>query len=468
MQVIVTAVLMAAAGGLGWGIRGQYGHETGAMIAGVLMGWVVALRFLPGVPVLKMFRTVSMCALGISIGGSMTYGQTLGLTQNAEVIGNWSAFGWGMLGLAIKGGIWFGFAGLFLGLALSQAQMRTRDILVLFVVGGLVYPLGIWLWNSPFDPSRNQLPWLYFSETPAWYPSKESLKPRPECWGGLLLSLVGMTVMLGWRMQTVLAGRLAAWGLLAGAVGFPAGQCVQAYHAWNAEQMAESANAALLSLVNWWNMMEMTFGAVAGGILGLGLCMHRDKFNMAMSATNEPLSTSWETLLLSFHLVLLMASTVMDLPAVELYQQYGLLLVVLPTIGVLGGQLWPFLLPTLIVLLPIVLKTAQHFSDLQAGTGDPIATGWSSWLLLALPTLLMLVFAATAYGWRNKSSSLLLSRWGLASSVIVYFSINFGFFDFPWPWQTWTSRTPSGFIMAAQSAVLLVASWLPAAGSQRR
>jgi len=25
------------AGGLGWGIRGQYGHEAGAMIAGLLV-----------------------------------------------------------------------------------------------------------------------------------------------------------------------------------------------------------------------------------------------------------------------------------------------------------------------------------------------------------------------------------------------------------------------------------------------
>ena len=32
----LTLVLTAAAGGMGWGIRGQYGHETGAMIAGVL------------------------------------------------------------------------------------------------------------------------------------------------------------------------------------------------------------------------------------------------------------------------------------------------------------------------------------------------------------------------------------------------------------------------------------------------
>ena len=36
-QVVVVA---AAAGGMGWGIRGQYGHETGAMMAGLLGGLV--------------------------------------------------------------------------------------------------------------------------------------------------------------------------------------------------------------------------------------------------------------------------------------------------------------------------------------------------------------------------------------------------------------------------------------------
>ncbi len=30
-------LLTAMAGAMGWGIRGQYGHETGAMIAGVLV-----------------------------------------------------------------------------------------------------------------------------------------------------------------------------------------------------------------------------------------------------------------------------------------------------------------------------------------------------------------------------------------------------------------------------------------------
>ena len=37
----------ALAGGMGWGIRGQYGHETGAMIAGVLVSLTVCCNPLP-------------------------------------------------------------------------------------------------------------------------------------------------------------------------------------------------------------------------------------------------------------------------------------------------------------------------------------------------------------------------------------------------------------------------------------
>ena len=42
--VMMTA---AMAGGMGWGIRGQYGHETGAMIDGVLVSLVLVF-LLPG------------------------------------------------------------------------------------------------------------------------------------------------------------------------------------------------------------------------------------------------------------------------------------------------------------------------------------------------------------------------------------------------------------------------------------
>jgi hypothetical protein len=95
----------AAAGGMSWGIRGQYGHETGAMIAGVLVGLVLVHVFIPRAASLMAARAVALCALGISLGGSMTYGQTVGLTHDLGLVGNWAALGWGMLGLALKAGL---------------------------------------------------------------------------------------------------------------------------------------------------------------------------------------------------------------------------------------------------------------------------------------------------------------------------------------------------------------------------
>src|SRR5688572_6555091 len=107
------------AGGMAWGIRGQYGHETGAMLAGLLVGMTLTLLLCPQANSLTIARAVAWCTVAIGIGGSETYGQTVGLTHNAPVIGNWEALQWGMLGLAIKGGLWIGFGGAFLGMGLG-------------------------------------------------------------------------------------------------------------------------------------------------------------------------------------------------------------------------------------------------------------------------------------------------------------------------------------------------------------
>ena len=118
-------LLAALAGGMGWGIRGQYGHETGAMIAGLLVSLVLVFLLCPQAALLPAARAVAFGTIAIGIGGSMTYGQTIGLTQNAPLIGNWEAWRWGMLGLGIKGAIWIGFAGLFLGMGLGGVRYRS-------------------------------------------------------------------------------------------------------------------------------------------------------------------------------------------------------------------------------------------------------------------------------------------------------------------------------------------------------
>ena len=109
----------ALAGGMGWGIRGQYGHETGAMLAGLLVALVVVYFFAYQFSSIDAAKAVALATVAIGFGGSMTYGQTLGLTQDTPLIGNIAALRWGLVGTFIKGSIWIGFFGLFLGLGLG-------------------------------------------------------------------------------------------------------------------------------------------------------------------------------------------------------------------------------------------------------------------------------------------------------------------------------------------------------------
>ena len=43
MHEALIILLPALAMGLGWGIRGQFGHETGAMVPGALVGLALAV-----------------------------------------------------------------------------------------------------------------------------------------------------------------------------------------------------------------------------------------------------------------------------------------------------------------------------------------------------------------------------------------------------------------------------------------
>ncbi len=243
-------VLVAAlAGGLGWGIRGVFGGESGAMVPGALFGLCVALAVPRARP--ELFAAVG--ALAFSLGGSMTYGQTIGLVQNAP---GSPTHGWGMLGLAVKGGVWIGLGSLLLGALLLGPPVRCRSLLFVLGVAFLWFVVGRALVNGPHSPPQ-RLPLIYFSD-------RHDPKPRPECWGGLWLAYLWL---LGWaaRFRTPESVRLSLYGLAAGAVGFPLGESLQAWGHW-----AHPFGAFGDRWVDWWKVMEVAFGAVAGAGIGLG------------------------------------------------------------------------------------------------------------------------------------------------------------------------------------------------------
>ena len=440
----LVVVLSAMAGGMGWGIRGQYGHETGAMIAGVLVGCVLVLMLCRGATSLFVARAVAMCALGISIGGSMTYGQTLGLTQDADLIGNFAALQWGLLGTFVKGAIWIGFAAAFFALALSETRYRPLELALLLLVMLFLLFAGVQLFNAPFDPAAKELPKIYFSDDWRWEPGA-ALQPRAERWGGLLLALAGLYLYAGWIRGDRLVRRLTLWGVVGGGLGFATGQCVQSFHAWNVDMFRESWFAPWEPHINWWNMMETTFGAVWGAIVGTGLWMNRHLIGKDQQEEPPEITLPAEWLLIAVHVAALVAWNFGSFRQLDWFADLAITMVIIPVIAVSAGRLWPYLLTLPIVTLPIAGKTLRQLCYEQKQLD--VEVGWI--VYVAAPLLLMTVAALLlARGATKPGSGSTFSRWSLLLMTWTLFTLNFAFFEFPWPWEAWTTRTPNAIIFS--------------------
>lgn len=434
-------LLAALAGAMGWGIRGQYGHETGAMIPGLLVSLALVRVFCPRAAALPAMRAVAFVTLAMGFGGTMTYGQTIGLTQNASLIGNRTALAWGMLGLAIKGAIWISFAGLFLGMGLGSVRYRAREMLGLMLGLLALYAAGVWLVNRPFAPGEKLLPRIYFSADWRWYPdaTPAELKPRPEHWGGLLFALLGAWVWTGWVRRDRLARKLALWGALGG-LGFPIGQCLQAFHAWNPDFFRSGFWRWLDPHMNWWNWMETTFGLVMGACLGLGLWLNRRHIASLRDSPAPELKPALEVALAAVHLPLLLLVEFAAVPAVDAVYDVGLGLGLIPLVAVAGGRWWPFGVVFPLTALPILGKNILAL--VYEAHAIPPFGGWVAYGIVPLALMIAVAIWAARNATKGLPGSLLVRR-ALLLCTWFYFGLNFAFFRFPWPWQQWTVRTPN-------------------------
>ena len=448
----VTVLASALAGGMGWGIRGQYGHETGAMMAGMLIALVLVLRLAPHLPPMASARAVALATVAMGFGGTETYGQTIGLTQDAPLVGNLAAMRWGMLGLALKGGIWIGFFGLFLGMGLGGMRYRGREMLVLMLGIIACHHLGVGWMNEPFDPDHRLLPRIYFSDDWRWEPGSD-LKPRREVWGGLLLAFGAAWAWCAGARRDVLAGRLALWGFLGGAVGFPLGQSLQAAHAWHPEWFAGGLWTGLAPHMNWWNWMETLFGLSFAAVLAGGLVRNRSLIAGPRGA--ESVDRPWlETGLLGLHLGLLAASEWGNFPAIRRWYDPGFHLGFIPMLAVATGRRWAAWLPTVVTLVPIAGKTfgilLRQQAPASAASLPIVAIGCG-----ILPLAWGVIEASRWIGViRRGTGGEQALRRVLAGSAWVCFWLNFAVFGFPWPWIPWTARTPNALFFAGALAAI--------------
>ncbi len=450
---LVTVVGAALAGGLGWGIRGQFGHETGAMMAGLLVSLVLVMRLGSELTPWSAIRAVAMGTVAMGYGGSETYGQTLGLTHDPELLGNSAALRWGLLGLAIKGGIWIGFFGLFLGMGLGGVRYRGREILALLVSLPLLQWAGVQLLNEPFDPANKVLPEVYFSDSWKWEPDAE-LKPRREIWGGLLLALVVSTLWAGWWRKDVLARRLAGWGMFGGALGFPVGQCFQAYHAWHPARFHGGIWDQLGPCMNWWNWMETAFGCILGAVLAYGLIRNRLRIHRTKYVPAECLPAAIGWILLAVHVVLLVLEEFGSNRFFNALYDPGFHLGLIPMLLAAAGHRMAAVVAFVVTALPIAGKTLQRLAVEEQVLPLPMAI--VCYALLPLLWTGGLVWMWNA-GLESDGKTRGLAAMSLGATALLYFGLNSAFFRFPWPWLPWTTRTPNFlFYTFAVGALLLL------------
>jgi len=159
---IWTWLLAALGHSIGWGIRGNFGHETGAMMAGALgtLGAVLLTRRPDWHRRAAVFGVLG--AVGWSWGGSISYMQVVAYTHS----GHWPSQLYGFFALYTIGFLWGAPGGTGFGIAATWTGRQLAD---LFKVMTAVF--AAW-----FIQSWVALPWLLqkvgkerFRELTNWY-----------------------------------------------------------------------------------------------------------------------------------------------------------------------------------------------------------------------------------------------------------------------------------------------------------
>jgi len=244
---------------LGWGLRGYIGGGPfGAMIPGAMVALSIAM--LLNLSVKASAVLVVFAAVGIGIGGEMTYGQTLGFLRNPDTV--W----WGTLGTTVKGSIWglLGAVIFAMGLLYKKLSRRTIIVAYLLLLAGIY--VGFKLINQPMV--------IYFSD-PA--------KPRAESWAALLFGAIALLVYLKTKLDKrdyKLVSLLAIGGFVSGGLGFGLG----GFWMVLGNQLPHD-----VVFNSWWKAMEFTFGMLLGAGLGLVVWLRRKDIEaIQMDSSSEP------------------------------------------------------------------------------------------------------------------------------------------------------------------------------------
>ncbi len=330
---LIGIILSGLSMSVGWGFRGDYGHEAGAMVPGALLGLVICLA--SGRPDWWQRSTImAFCgAVGWAFGGQMSYGIVVGYTAASS----FPDVAYGYSSLFLIGGLWAGIGSAILALSVTQ----SRSYLERFA-GSLVV---LWLGWFVMDMS-GLTDWLiekwYLHDTD-WFAALSALliagayaivvpRSRPACFfimllaGGWWAGYLILTYLLGlhmtpprsdnWsgcvglfvaillyliRKQNRAAIKIALIGFLAGGIGFSVGDFVQMLGRC---QWGPIGRYEALQGLDYWKWMEQLFGLIMG--LGVGLAFLGNLRKKLVPPEEDQNSKNLNTIGLVFLLIIMM------------------------------------------------------------------------------------------------------------------------------------------------------------------
>ncbi|UCC97112.1 MAG: hypothetical protein JSW66_14855 [Phycisphaerales bacterium] len=331
----VGVLLSGLAMSVGWGFRGDYGHEAGAMVPGALLALSICLAsgrddWWRRAGLMAMFG-----AVGWAFGGQMSYGRIVGYTASASL----PDVTYGYACLFLIGGLWAGIGSGILALSITE----SRSYLERFA-GPLAALWLVWLVMDLSGLTERLVTMWYLHDTD-WFAASSALlvagvyaalvpRNRPACiliaalasgwWAGYII----LTVLQGlhmtpprsdnWsgciglfialllyliRRKNRAAVIAARWGFLAGGLGFAVGDFLNML---GRAQWGPIGRFSALQDLDYWKWMEQLFGMIMG--IGAGLVFLRGMRRRLLPPVEDRSGGNLNTVALLFLLLVMIWS----------------------------------------------------------------------------------------------------------------------------------------------------------------
>ena len=274
--MLFSVIFTAFAVSYGWGVRGFIiGGEKGALLPGALMGMCIAVFTLgENAGNLWMFFAAAG-ALSTFYGGTETYAQTMSWILHRDVEGPYyNQVKKGVVGIFLKGGLWFAIPGLVLALLPSalSGKYGMWEIILLFALFPIVSVIGTKIFNSPYNKEKGQFPKIYFS------------LDRREEWGSNVL-IIAVLLIFSLVKGDFFAVGAGVVGFIVGGAGFLIGLILFDVERRHGRKIFGKIWEK--HVIDGWKIMEHAFGAIAGGGLMLYFAMFSSHIT-GLAGTYDP------------------------------------------------------------------------------------------------------------------------------------------------------------------------------------